>query len=84
MADYSEPVTPAEVCERIRETLTYRVKQLRRDAEILHARADEIEIISRDVVFNEKRLYEQYQPITEAGQSAPETVDNGRTEADRG
>lgn len=75
MADYSEPVTPAEVCERIREGLDYQAKSLRRSAEILLAKADAIEQVSREVVFNEKLLYERYQrPLMADG-------DNGRGQA---
>ena len=71
MTDYSEPVTPAEVCERIREGLDFHAKSMRRSAEILLAKADAIEQMSRDVVFNEKQRYERYQPLADADNGSP-------------
>lgn len=59
MTDYAEPVTPPEVCERIRESLRHRVESLRRDAEILIAKADAVESASREIVLPEKALYER-------------------------
>ena len=75
MTNYADPVTATEVCERIREGLEYQVQKLRRDAEILLAKADAIDQASRDVVFNEKRLYEQYQPRDSGHAETPEDPD---------
>ena len=78
MPDYSEPVTPVEVCERIEDALGFHVQRLRREAEILLAKADAIEHTAKDVVFRERCYYERYQP-RESGraEAAAEADDNG-------
>lgn len=71
MPDYSDPVTPQVVCERIEDALTFHVQRLRREAEILLAKADAIELVAKDVVFRERGYYDRYLP-------PPDDESNGR------
>lgn len=61
MTDYAKPATPAEACRRLVDELEFKATRLRQQAEILLARAQEVDEAAMDVRAEALR-YEQHQP----------------------